>query len=119
MEGIVGHFLSKRNELRLKLQASEAALAEERAKAVGMAARVGIAERLSHSWEQDNMRLREDLQVLRNRITTLESKVETGRREVSGRWYFTSPRDVLLTLLESGSGGCSCYGSRCTWHVTL
>ena len=83
MEGIVEHFRSERNELRLKLQASEAALAEERAKAVGLTGRIEVTERLCHSCEEEATGLREDLEELKNGTKHMEAKAESGRQEVS------------------------------------
>ena len=84
MEGIVEHFRSDRDDLRIRLQASEAALAEERAKVFTLAARVEVAERLPKTWEEDNKRLREDYRTLREDLRALREENRTFREKIDG-----------------------------------
>ncbi|KAH6897907.1 hypothetical protein BKA70DRAFT_745068 [Coprinopsis sp. MPI-PUGE-AT-0042] len=75
MEGVVQHSCSERDELHLKLQASESTVAEERARVLELRAEADAAKALARNWEADNQRLREELQVQTEEIKSLKEKV--------------------------------------------
>ncbi|KAH6897903.1 hypothetical protein BKA70DRAFT_1406603 [Coprinopsis sp. MPI-PUGE-AT-0042] len=77
MEGNFEHSCSERDELRLRLHASENALEEERAKVLEFRAGAEVARALAKNWEGDNQRLREDLQALRQENQSLRERIGT------------------------------------------
>ncbi|KAH6893888.1 hypothetical protein BKA70DRAFT_1533519 [Coprinopsis sp. MPI-PUGE-AT-0042] len=86
MEGVVQNFCSEMNGLFSKLQASENALAEERAKVFEFKAGAEVARAHARNLEGDNKRLREDLQVLREENKSLRERIGHLEESLKAEW---------------------------------
>jgi chromosome segregation ATPase len=96
MEGIVEHFRSERDDLRLKLQRVEEQLAQANSQVLRLNGEVeslkgskdllvreiDSVKKMASNWEMDNERLRADLkvqrednQLLRGKVTGLEQRL--------------------------------------------
>ncbi|KAH6897905.1 hypothetical protein BKA70DRAFT_1527902 [Coprinopsis sp. MPI-PUGE-AT-0042] len=100
MEGAIEHVCSERDDLRLKLQASEDALLQFKAEAE-------IAHRLAKVWEEDKERLindlrvqQEELELVRERFRIVEQN-RSANREESTKDQTSLPQ--MTVLASSGS----------------